>query len=164
MPIPVWLIPAIMGAMAVQKSMNDQKNVEKKADLAAATDRYSPWTGLHGQMPDAIPDPGMTAASAALSGYGMSQGIASADKLDALTAAQTKYIEGLPQVASTGSAVATPGIEKARETVGSQSMIPGQLGSSELSGVGVDPLMEMKRRMALAQMQRGQFMPYSMGY
>ncbi len=47
------LIPAALGAGTglAKHFLEDKPNQQNQARLAAETDRYAPWTGLHGKMP-----------------------------------------------------------------------------------------------------------------
>jgi hypothetical protein len=66
-----------MGAGALKSAVSDAPRYEAKKRLAAETTRYSPWTGMVGQMPDA-PDTFGSLMQGGLTGASFQQGLESA--------------------------------------------------------------------------------------
>lgn len=69
-----WFIPMIAGA-ATSMMGNKQKQEQYKRDtkLASETQRYSPWTGLTAQRPQAPPSQMQAALKGGAAGFGMGQ-------------------------------------------------------------------------------------------
>jgi hypothetical protein len=79
------MLPLLIGgaALGALKYNQDQKNSAKDRQVAAATARYSPWTGMKPQdvkRPDAIGD----VMQGGLAGAGLGQNMDSADNAQAL--------------------------------------------------------------------------------
>ena len=85
-----WLIPAAMMAAGLLKGEQDKKKEKKQALLNSEITRYSPWTNI-AQQPVQFADPSGSAMQGLMGGLMMQQGMAGADKQNALLDAQTNY-------------------------------------------------------------------------
>lgn len=74
-PMTIGLLAG--GGMSLFKNEQDQKNYMTQMKLAAATQKYSPWTGLKAQIPNA-PNPVGTTLSYMGAGGAMGQGVQNA--------------------------------------------------------------------------------------
>lgn len=83
--------PLMIGLTAAQMYSNAEKEQRQK-QLASATQRYSPWTGLQAQ-PVSYADPLGTAAQGAAGGLAMEQMSQNSDAQKKLMEAQTGFFD-----------------------------------------------------------------------
>lgn len=69
-----WMIAggAMLGAV---KDQEDKKNYQQDASLAATTNRFSPWTKMHANMPGKHPSTMGSMMQGAMTGASMGQGM-----------------------------------------------------------------------------------------
>lgn len=95
-----WGLAIGAGAGLVKNEMIDKPRAHKQRELAAATERYSPWTGMHGQ-PVQESDPFGNALQFGAAGAGMKSGWEKGDAEKALLMALSTRLgtspSGTPQ-------------------------------------------------------------------
>lgn len=97
MPILIGLgVGGLAGA--AQYALVDQPKYQKQMALAAATQRYSPWTGLKASIPNQ-PNPLSDITQMGASGAGMAQSIGNAGLTKDNLAAQTDYFTKMAKLA-----------------------------------------------------------------
>lgn len=88
----------------------DRPNYQKKMALTAATQRYSPWTGMSAQAPDA-PNPLGAALGMGAAGAQMGQNISSANRADQMSTAYMNYLnKSSPATTGSGAAPSSTGL------------------------------------------------------
>jgi hypothetical protein len=82
-----WGAAAGAGAGLIKYFAFDKPANDRKRALAAATEKFSPWTGLHGEVPDQI-NPMSSAMSGAGAGMATAQNLQAAQGNQALQQSQ----------------------------------------------------------------------------
>lgn len=104
-----WVAVAIgAGAGLVKSEAIDAPKAERQRTLAAATQRYSPWTGLKAD-PVQEADPMGSMLQYGATGASIGQGLKSADADTALKNAQTDWLKRNPYNYGTASSAAMGG-------------------------------------------------------
>lgn len=105
-----WLIPMAiaLGAGVGKHFAIDKPAADRKRALAATTERFSPWTGLHGQPVDE-PNLAGTALGFAANGAALGQGIDNMSSDQAYKDALTKRINSGGSPIGYGPTIGTGG-------------------------------------------------------
>jgi hypothetical protein len=73
-------LPLLLAGAGLLKSELDRPKVHKQYELAAATQRYSPWTHMQAQKPDDL-DPVGNAMQGGVQGMALGQNMEAADNM-----------------------------------------------------------------------------------
>jgi len=87
-----WVATAIGAGSMVVKAKADQDKDARKTQLAAATERGSPWTGLHGTMPEESSAIG-TVLGGAAAGAAQGQAMKNQESNDMLANSQNELLK-----------------------------------------------------------------------
>ncbi len=92
-PMGPLALAAIGAGVGLLKSNADRQRAERQRQMESEVARYSPWTGFAPQRVQEA-DPLGSVMQGGMTGAMLGQGMAGADKQNALLDAQTKYYQG----------------------------------------------------------------------
>lgn len=104
---PLALAAIMAGGGLLKSELIDRPKSRKQYELAANTQRYSPWTGLRAQTPE-DPDAFGAAMQGGVQGYALGQNIQSADDMKNMQKAQLDLIRSQKDALNRGVQPPTP--------------------------------------------------------
>lgn len=86
---------AVGGGLGLIQNHQKQAEYNRQKELASQTERYSPWTGVHGTMPTSAPNAMSSLMQGAMQGASFGQGMGGAPAAPAAGAASPSPYGGM---------------------------------------------------------------------